>query len=139
MKPIRITDRTILFTQPMGSLYSLNLGLIVTDHCNFLIDTGLGSGSVLPVLDFLSGNTNPIVVINTHHHWDHVWGNGMFSKGMILAHQYCANLMDIHWDESLMANDSYVDGTVVKTVPNTVFFDRYDFDASDIEVFYPPG
>ena len=45
MKPVKITDRNIMFTQPMNEHYDLNIGLILGNKHNFIIDTGLGSGN----------------------------------------------------------------------------------------------
>lgn len=32
-------------------------------------------------------------VINTHHHWDHTFGNGAFPEATIVAHRFCAEDM----------------------------------------------
>ena len=29
-------------------------------------------------------------VVNTHHHWDHTFGNGAFEGAEIIAHRFCA-------------------------------------------------
>ena len=78
MKPIKISNRNIMFTQPMEKTYDLNLGLILGAKYNYIIDTGLGSGSVAPILEYIGSDTKPIIVVNTHYHWDHVWGNWVF-------------------------------------------------------------
>ena len=139
MKPIKITDRNIMFTEPMGSVYSLNLGLILGNRYNFLIDTGLGSGSVAPILDFLEGNDKPIVVVNTHHHWDHVWGNWVFSNSLIIAHTLCRELEDKYWDLMIEENSSSIDGKVERCLPNLLIKDYISYPDEDIEIFFTPG
>lgn len=32
-------------------------------------------------------------VVNTHHHWDHTWGNGMFRTVPIWGHENCARYL----------------------------------------------
>lgn len=55
MTVTEITLRNIMFTEKMawnGDFINLNLGLIKGNKRNFIIDTGLGSGSVEPILDY---------------------------------------------------------------------------------------
>lgn len=58
-----------------------NLFLIVGDTKALLIDTGWGVGGLT---DVLAGLTNkPLLVINTHGHFDHALGNDLFDEVMI--------------------------------------------------------
>jgi glyoxylase-like metal-dependent hydrolase (beta-lactamase superfamily II) len=43
-----------------------------------LIDSGLGIGDVRSIVESLT--PLDVLVANTHHHWDHVGGNGSFSE-----------------------------------------------------------
>jgi glyoxylase-like metal-dependent hydrolase (beta-lactamase superfamily II) len=72
MKPIKISGRNVLFTEPMGKTYDLNVGLIIGKQYNYIIDTGLGSGSIAPIVEYLDSDRKPIIVVNTHAHWDHI-------------------------------------------------------------------
>ena len=128
-----------MFSEPMGSLYSLNMGLITGQRYNYLIDTGLGSGSVIPVIRYLSGDNKPVVVINTHHHWDHIWGNFLFGNSLIAAHALCRELADEKWDIMLTENTEFLDGGTEKCLPNLVFSDSLEFSDDSIELFYTPG
>ena len=139
MKPVKITDRNIMFTEPMGQEYDLNMGLIFGNRHNFVIDTGLGSGSVAPLLKHLEGNKKPIVVINTHSDWDHIWGNWVFKDSIIISHIKCHELMEKHWDEAVRELAQRIDGEVYKCLPNMVFNDSLCFPDDGIEIFYSPG
>ena len=139
LKPVKITNRNIMFTEPMGQDYDLNLGLIMGTKYNYIIDTGLGSGSVAPMLDYIGECTRPIIVINTHSHWDHVWGNWIFEKNMIIAHTECRELTDKFWDESLQKNSKYIDGEIHKCIPNMIFEDSLYFPDDGISIFHTPG
>ena len=144
MKPIKITERNIMFTQPMGGEYDLNLGLILGDENNFIIDTGLGAGSVASILEYIENSDNadkPIIVINTHHHWDHIWGNFVFEKknSLIISHAKCLELFNAEWDESLTKNAEYQDGEIQKCLPNTTFEKDMYFSNDGIKIFHSPG
>jgi len=139
MKPIKITDRNIMFTQPMTEDYDLNLGLILGLRQNYVIDTGLGSGSVAPILDYIGNDGKPIIVINTHFHWDHIWGNWVFGDSPIISHTSCRELEDKCWDDALRENAKYVDGEVRKCLPNMVFDKSLYFPDDRICVFHTPG
>jgi glyoxylase-like metal-dependent hydrolase (beta-lactamase superfamily II) len=123
----------------MGAYYDLNMGLIRGKRYNYLIDTGLGSGSVAPVMKYLNGDTKPVTVINTHCHWDHIWGNGMFKDSLIIAHPKCREWMDKYWEKALAENESSVDGKAVKGLPNLLLESRLFFPEDEIEIFVTPG
>lgn len=142
MKPIKITARNIMFTQPMtydGQTYALNIGLILGDRYNYIIDTGFGSGSVEPVLAYLHGNEKPIIVVNTHFHWDHVWGNWMFPNSIIIAHPMCRELMEFTWDAEIRKYADYIDKEARKLLPNLLINDSIYLPNDGIQIFHTPG
>jgi glyoxylase-like metal-dependent hydrolase (beta-lactamase superfamily II) len=139
MKPIKISERNIMFTEPMGKDYNLNIGLIIGKHHNFVIDTGLGSGSIAPILKQLENSRKPIIVINTHAHWDHVWGNWIFHNSMIISHVKCKELMDKYWDMAYNDFSEKKDGEVIKWLPNLIFEQSLAFSEENIEIFHTPG
>ena len=138
MKPIKITNRNIMFTEPMTEVYSLNIGLILGIRHNFIIDTGLGSGSVVPVLEYIR-DPKPIIVVNTHCHWDHIWGNWVFEKSPIIAHTICLEMEDKHWDCAIQENAKYIDSEVRKCLPNITFEGSLHFPEDGISIFHTPG
>ena len=139
MKPIKITNRNIMFTQPMGQTYDLNMGLILGTKHNFVIDTGLGSGSVAPVLEYIGDDKKPIVVVNTHCHWDHIWGNWVFANSLIISHKLCRQLEDKHWDEAIETLSDRIDGEARKCLPNMTFEGSLHFPDDGISMFHTPG
>ena len=140
MKAIKITNRNIMFTKPTIYGWDLNLGLILGEHRNYIIDTGAGSKDVQPILDYLVNNEKPIVVIITHWHWDHVWGNWCFADNIIISHSLCREFVDKHWDEEIEKNTEHVvAGTVHKKLPNLIFEDKLYFPDDGISIFHSPG
>jgi len=119
--------------------YDLNLGLVLGLKHNFIIDTGLGSGSVAPILERIGNDGKPIIVINTHSHWDHVWGNWVFEDSLIISHTRCRELEDKSWDEVIRENAQYIDGKANKCLPNMIFDECLYLPEDGIRVFYTPG
>ncbi len=59
----------IVKKQPMGP-YQTNCYIVSVDGKDFIIDPGVGA------LDWVKKNVkNPIAILNTHGHFDHVWSN----------------------------------------------------------------
>lgn len=140
MRPVKITDRNIMFTKPTLYGFDLNLGLILGENRNYVIDTGVGLGSVKPILEYIGDDKKPIVVVNTHWHWDHVWGNWCFKDSVIISHSICRTLVDKRWDEDLKKNSQHVIASEVrKKLPNLVFEDKIYFPDDGIIIFHSPG
>lgn len=43
-----------------------------------VVDTGFGVGNLRGLVEKLAGTEKPIIVCNTHHHFDHCYGNSQF-------------------------------------------------------------
>jgi glyoxylase-like metal-dependent hydrolase (beta-lactamase superfamily II) len=69
--------------------------VVLTGSRAFVIDTLTGPQDMEPVRELLRGTTTrrPPVVVNTHHHWDHVYGNAAFEGMDIVAHATCPRLL----------------------------------------------
>jgi len=128
-----------MFSEPVWSEYDLNLGLILGVKHNFIIDTGLGSGSVAPIIDHLQGDGKPIIVVNTHADWDHHWGNFVFEDSLIIAHKTAYEIMSEHWDKAFEHNKAKADGEVRKHLPNLVFEGELYFADDGIKIIHTPG
>jgi glyoxylase-like metal-dependent hydrolase (beta-lactamase superfamily II) len=134
----KIKSRSTLFRYKLPE-WDLVIHLIEGRRNNYVIDTGLGSESVRPVLDYLKGNAKPVVVINTHHHWDHVWGNAAFGSCTVVAHQLCREITEGKWDVMLAKNSRYVRGDTTKQLPDLVFDSEICFPEDNIRLIYTPG
>lgn len=140
MKPTKITSRNIIFSQPMNKDYDLNIGLILGKKNNYIIDTGVGSGSVTPVLEYIGSDNKQIIVVNTHCHWDHIFGNWVFQNNQIIAHTSCRRLIDeVNWDGAMKELSNRVDGEARKCLPNLTFEGSLYFPEDGISIFHSPG
>jgi glyoxylase-like metal-dependent hydrolase (beta-lactamase superfamily II) len=135
-----------MFTQTrpfIGMDFDLNLGLILGERHNFVIDTGFGSLSVAPILEYINGvetaRGKPTVVVNTHSHWDHVWGNCAFENSLIIAHPLWFKFAKKNWDDDMVKFSSYVAGDAHKTPPNMTFDGVIRFPEDGVHIFHSPG
>lgn len=73
----QIGDGTyVLNTDPFG----MNVGLVVGTDRALVIDTGTGPVQAAQILDAVRQLTHlPLTVVNTHSHFDHVFGNAYFA------------------------------------------------------------
>jgi len=61
-------------SQPMGE-YQTNCYIITVNEKDFIIDPGVDA------TDWVINNiTNPVAILNTHGHFDHVWSNDSLQK-----------------------------------------------------------
>ena len=60
--------------KPMG-VYQTNCYIITEDGKDFIIDPGVGAMEWV-----LENVTNPVAILNTHGHFDHVWSNDALQK-----------------------------------------------------------
>jgi glyoxylase-like metal-dependent hydrolase (beta-lactamase superfamily II) len=62
--------------QPMG-VYQTNCYIVTVDGKDFIIDPGVGA------TEWVRENvTNPVAILNTHGHLDHVWSNDELQKDL---------------------------------------------------------
>jgi len=60
--------------KPMG-IYQTNCYIITEDGKDFIIDPGVSATQWV-----LQNTTNPVAILNTHGHFDHVWSNAELQK-----------------------------------------------------------
>lgn len=139
MKLQKVKNRSVLFTFHTESGWDLNLHLIRGKVHNFIIDTGLGSLCIAPILEYIGQDAKPIIVVNTHHHWDHVWGNSAMMGRTILSHKLCREMITSKWEVMLLKNSHYQCGEAKIHLPNLTFEEELYFPEDKIRVLYTPG
>lgn len=114
--------------------------LIKGERYNFIIDTGLGEDTAKQVINYINENCpKPALVINTHYHWDHIWGNGAFEGGDIYAHRLTQSLIEEKWAEMEERCGKWKEGLAKKVLPTKLIGAAFDFPDEGIEVFHSPG
>jgi glyoxylase-like metal-dependent hydrolase (beta-lactamase superfamily II) len=74
----------------------LNIGAVLTEDGVILIDSRATHVQAEELASSLSAITGDAVrwLINTHHHWDHTFGNYVFRSAAIWGHQRCAQVLE---------------------------------------------
>ena len=71
--------------------FNVTIGLIVGEHDSLVVDTRGSERQGRELMDEISWVTsNRLRVVNTHHHFDHTFGNFAFVPGEIWGHERCA-------------------------------------------------
>lgn len=138
MEKQKISSRNYVYKYNLEE-WDLNLHLIRGDRYNYLIDTGMGRCYLEPLWEELNGSDKQLIVVNTHYHWDHIWGNHYFRDEIIVSHKLCPQLIVEHWDNDLEKNLCYADGEIVMYLPNLTFEKELYFSEDKIRIIYTPG
>ena len=113
--------------------------LIEGEKHQFLIDTFCGSGYLDDISKEISRCGKPLIVINTHHHWDHIWGNCTFPDAPIVSHTLCRQYIESEWEKQYNRDKHYIKGNATKTLPNITFQQELVFEEDGIVLFHTPG
>jgi len=107
--------------QPMGA-YQTNCYILTKDNKDFIIDPGVGATQWV-----LSHIKNPVAILNTHGHFDHVWSNAEL-KDKLNIPIYCPKD-----DAFMLENDPFSQGTPPSQADYLVNGDEeLDFDGTKI-------
>jgi len=85
--------------QPMGA-YQTNCYILTIDNKDFIIDPGVDATSWV-----LNHTKNPVAILNTHGHFDHVWSNAELKQKLNIS-IYCPKD-----DAFMLENDPFAQGT----------------------------
>lgn len=137
----RIGERGVLFT--FHDLEGLETTVYAIDGPKhvFIVDTFLGPQSMAVVKQRMAPalRRKPVVVVNTHFHWDHVWGNCSFPNSVIVAHALCREKIARCGGKELNAYGALRQGAVELVLPDCTFTDRLAFEDDGVEMFHSPG
>lgn len=139
MRIQKLKNRGIIFTYNNPAGWDLNVHLIMGERYNYIIDTGLGSLSIDPIKEYIKNSNKPIIVINTHYHWDHIWGNSSLRNCIIISHKLCREMIESKWDDMMQKNNQHCYGEVAMYLPNLVFENELYFAEDKIRIIYTPG
>jgi len=114
--------------QPMGP-YQTNCYIVTMEGKDFIIDPGVGALSWV-----VSHTTNPIAILNTHGHFDHVWSNAEVSKKFNIP-IYCPKD-----DCFMLQDDPFGQGTPKSEVSVQIDPDeKINLEGIDITFHFFPG
>jgi glyoxylase-like metal-dependent hydrolase (beta-lactamase superfamily II) len=124
----------------------LNVGLVVGGERCLVVDTRESHAQAHDLVEAIRRVTDlPWVVVNTHAHYDHVFGNHVFTPSVIWGHDRCAEVVERygeiqralvqralaeHGEEALAAELAEVE----ITPPNRTFADAVTVDLGGVRV-----
>lgn len=136
----KIGNRGVLFSfDELG--IPTNVYVIHGEKHVFILDTYLGPDAMKPINQYIEeafGN-KPIIAVNSHSHWDHVWGNSLYSSSFIIAHEKCKEYMQKEGKEKLEKYGEHQKGEVVLTYPNLTFTGKLYFQEDQVLIYHTPG
>lgn len=136
----KVGSRGVLFT-----FYDLgiptNVYLICADKNVYIIDTYLGPDVMDEINQYIAANhgDKAVIVVNTHSHWDHVWGNCLYKNSLIISHVLCRELMEKEGLEELLKYEKYKRGEVKIACPNLTITGRLYFEEDSVLIYHTPG
>ena len=141
MKPQQIGTRGILFTFYELNDYPTSVFVIIGKSHFFICDTFLGPLAMDGVKKYLRLNygDNPFIVFNSHHHWDHIWGNCAFPESLIIAHEACRETIQKEGASELERNGELRMGDVKLVLPTLTFKDSIHFPDEGLLFSHSPG
>jgi glyoxylase-like metal-dependent hydrolase (beta-lactamase superfamily II) len=141
MRTKTINDYTTAFIFDEIEHFDTAVFLINKPNGNYLIDTFCGADAMRGVLSHIEQQEERkrLVVINTHHHWDHIWGNCLFEGRTIIAHKFCRTMIKDTWKRQISENSQYIMGDNEMVLPNLIFQESIVFEDDGLEIFYSPG
>ena len=107
--------------QPMGE-YQTNCYIATIDGKDFIIDPGVGATRWV-----MDNVTNPIAILNTHGHFDHVWSNNELQKKLNIP------LYTPKGDVMLLTTSSWMPDLPPST-PNVEVEPNQEFDFDGVKV-----
>ena len=143
VKIIKIGSRGVAF-----SFYEDFMGdttfsyLINAEKHVFLFDTFCGPDSMEHIQKYMKEtkmDSKPLIIIITHNHWDHFWGNCAFPKNLIISHSLCRKGMEETAQADLERMKKWAQGKVEIILPNLVFDENIAFPEEGIDIFHAPG
>jgi glyoxylase-like metal-dependent hydrolase (beta-lactamase superfamily II) len=81
---VEVADRIFVLRHPV---LDVNVTLVLGEESALLVDTLATSGLARDLTAAVAAHTGtPLAVVNTHHHFDHCFGNAAFADAAVYAH-----------------------------------------------------
>lgn len=137
MKKIKLKEDVYAYEFTELKPYKTYVYIIQRASTIYIIDTFCGPYYMDQIKSEYPFHT--YIVINTHYHFDHIWGNSSFKNDQIYAHQSCKDMIKKHGKTDLMKYQKEAKGVAELTLPNHCFHgQQYALD-HDLYLYYTPG
>lgn len=136
-KLVEVADQVFGYIQPDGSWYINNTGFIVGSSSVICIDASSTAKRTRAFRRAIESVTSaPIdMLVNTHHHGDHTYGNCVLAPGAIVAHENCRTELIKHGPPANRGIWDPVEwGELTVAPPTVTFTDRLRLWSDDTPV-----
>ena len=135
---IELAPRVYAYIDPEGTWFKSNLGIVAGDNYTVLIDTQYNAERMRRILKSLREMGLPPVrlIVNTHHHGDHVWANHLLPDAVTIssrATQEVLKLLEKTSPNMYKPLFPSLDFTGAKNTPTQLAFEKGDV------ILEPPG
>ena len=122
--------------QPEGIAWFLNTFLIQLNQANVFIDSGLGSQTIIEMMDYCDPS-KPNILIYTHHHFDHVWGSSALKFAKIIACEPFNRLLQDDFERSYAYYKELKEGDVSCVYADTLI--EFKTQLGPLTLYPAPG
>lgn len=127
----RLSDRLAVFTEESRMENNIiavetSKGLVVVDATGSPANAEAMRRKIVETFD----RNDVVYLINTHHHWDHAWGNQVFNDAQIIGHKMCLERMKLDFE----SRAGRVPQGFVPTYPTKTFEDELTLNLGDVRI-----
>lgn len=140
MKTIKLGSRGLIFE--FNDPYLTNVYAIMGRMRAYICDTFCGPDSMRDVIERLHRegyDESQIIVFNSHHHYDHIWGNCAFQSMKIFSHHKCREIMSESAKADLVKYSDHQRGEVRIVLPSMTFSAEIAFHDDEVIFFHSAG
>jgi len=117
-----------ILCEPMG-MYQTNCYVVEVDGKEFIIDPGVDATNWV-----LENTKNPVAILNTHGHFDHIWSNKELKERLNIPIYVPKD------DEFMLKDDPFGQGTPPSQADILVMGDQeFDIDGVRVKYLHFPG
>lgn len=134
---VRLTPAVHAYVQPDGGWCLNNAGFVSDGESTLLVDTAATERRARLLRETLlaTGAPPPRTLVNTHHHGDHTYGNGVFTPGAtVVGHESCRTEVVAAGHQLHLIWPRTEFGAITITPPDTTFSERLTLRAAGTEV-----
>ncbi|WP_326614926.1 MBL fold metallo-hydrolase [Streptomyces scopuliridis] len=133
---VRLAPEVHAYVQPDGGWCLNNAGFVSAGETTLLIDTAATEHRALLLREAIlaTGVPLPRIVVNTHHHGDHTYGNGLFvPEATVIGHATCRDEQSAAGHELRLVWPGTGFGDIRITLPTMTYHDRLTLHAGGTE------
>lgn len=141
---VQLAPEVRAYVQPDGGWCLSNAGFVSDGVSTLLVDTAATERRARALREAVltSGVPLPRTIVNTHHHGDHTYGNGVFMpEAVVIGHDACRSEVVAAGHQLHLIWPGTDFGDIEITAPTVTYSDRMTVHVGDIEVrlIHPGG